>query len=283
MRGFLSRWGRERRDGAFQKRLTSATVAGPNYLIAFLLLHGGLYRPAEWRQSALTWPDPEQAACALYRTVTESAQRPAEWGETKNSNRSESFVQDRNYKHLNKLKQLNKRKGEKMCTNGREFKMESDTSLTCLVACCWAEMQPWSSLLWFCCRMLMTWSCSDLTDRWYKHTISLWPVQNTFSAIFIKFLFSVWNIVLIRCLLLPVISVCPQRTRRILQVSGSHFKVGVKGQSQLCSWLNSALHHTRWTIIRSRWFDLESASTFSAGGGEAAAVSEFSADTWSGR
>lgn len=100
MRGFLSRWGRERRDGAFQKRLTSATVAGPNYLIAFLLLHGGLYRPAEWRQSALTWPDPEQAACALYRTVTESAQRPAEWGETKNSNRSESFVQDRNYKHL---------------------------------------------------------------------------------------------------------------------------------------------------------------------------------------
>ena len=39
---------------AFQDRLTSATVAGPNYLIAFLLLHGGLYRPAEWRQSALT-------------------------------------------------------------------------------------------------------------------------------------------------------------------------------------------------------------------------------------
>lgn len=34
----LSRRGRERGDGA-------ATVAGPNYPIAFLLLHGGLYRP----------------------------------------------------------------------------------------------------------------------------------------------------------------------------------------------------------------------------------------------
>lgn len=57
MRGFLSRWGRERWDGAFQNCLTSATVAGPNYLIAFLLLHGGLYRPGEWRHGALTWPE----------------------------------------------------------------------------------------------------------------------------------------------------------------------------------------------------------------------------------
>lgn len=57
MWGFLSRWGRELRDGAFQKLLISATVAGPNYLIAFLLLHGGLYRLAEWRQSGLTWPE----------------------------------------------------------------------------------------------------------------------------------------------------------------------------------------------------------------------------------
>ena len=188
MRGFLSRWGRERRDGAFQKRLTSATVAGPNYLIAFLLLHGGLYRPAEWRQSALTWPDPEQAACALYRPVTESAQRRAE-----NSERSQSLVRDRNYEVIcsthntwNKLKQLNKSKGEKMCTNRRQLKIQSDIPLTCLKQ--------------LAVVLLMTWSCSDVTDRRYKHTSRLWRVKNTSS--FNKTLVS---------------SICPQ-TRRILQV-----------------------------------------------------------------
>lgn len=47
----------ECRDGAFQSRLTPATVAGPNYLIAFLHLHAGLYRPGwmETRCPHLTW------------------------------------------------------------------------------------------------------------------------------------------------------------------------------------------------------------------------------------
>lgn len=53
-RGFFHAGGESAGTELFKASATSATVAGPNYLIAFLLLHAGLYHWGDRRQGALT-------------------------------------------------------------------------------------------------------------------------------------------------------------------------------------------------------------------------------------